>query len=287
MSQFRPMLASKADLTKIHYPVYVSPKYDGIRAVVINGVVYSRSLKLIPNKHVQKLFGKKIYNGYDGELIVGDPADPRCFIKTTSAVSSIEGEPDVKFYVFDKIGAEQWYRRIRYLSSSKSVCIVKHEVMRKEDELLDYEETILKLGYEGVMIRSPSGLYKYGRSTVKEGYLLKLKRFEDSEAKVIGFRELMINNNESTINELGQKTRSSKKEGLRESGMLGSFIVQDIRTGVEFDIGTGFTDIERTRFWLTRARYLNQLIKYKFQPAGVKDKPRFPVFLGFRDASDM
>jgi hypothetical protein len=32
---------------------------------------------------------------------------------------------------------------------------------------------------------------------------------------------------------------------------------------------------------------MGKVVKYKSQPTGVKDKPRFPVFLGFRDVVDM
>lgn len=290
MSQFKPMLAGKADLKSLRYPVYVSPKYDGIRAIVINGVVYSRNLKLIPNKHVQKLFGKKLYSGFDGELVVGHPTDKDCFNKTSSGVMSIEGEPDVTFYVFDKVGSDQWVKRFwtsGQVVEKYGVYVVPHELVRSEKELLEFEKVVISLGYEGVMIRSPGGLYKYGRSTTKEGYLLKLKQFEDSEAEIIGFKELEINLNETTVNELGNKTRSTKKAGMSLAGMLGSFVVRDIKTKVEFDIGTGFTDMQRIEFWTMKKHFLGNIVKYKFQPAGTMEKPRFPVFLGFRPEIDL
>ena len=66
----KPMLATEADFNKLRYPVCAQPKLDGIRVIIKNGVVYSRSLKPIPNKHIQALFGN--LHGVDGELIVGD-----------------------------------------------------------------------------------------------------------------------------------------------------------------------------------------------------------------------
>ena len=68
----KPLLACEVPLDEISFPVYASTKLDGVRALVIDGVVYSRSLKPIRNKHVQKLFGKKEYEGLDGELVVED-----------------------------------------------------------------------------------------------------------------------------------------------------------------------------------------------------------------------
>lgn len=138
-----------------------------------------------------------------------------------------------------------------------------------------------------VMLRHPDGPYKHGRSTAKEGWLLKVKRFEDSEARIIGFSELMHNANEAKRNELGHLERSSKKAGKQGAQVLGSFIVKDLKTGVEFDIGTGFTASQRQELWNVGDNLLGRIIKYKSQPTGVKDKPRFPVFLGFRDNRDL
>ena len=101
MSSIKPLLSCGVPLDKIRLPVFISTKLDGVRAVVIDSVVYSRSLKPIRNNYVQKLFGKPEYNGFDGKLVVGDVYARDVFQKTTSGVMSAEGTPDVKFYVFD------------------------------------------------------------------------------------------------------------------------------------------------------------------------------------------
>jgi len=99
MSQFKPMLAGTADLEKLRLPLLGSPKLDGIRAIVIDGVVVSRNLKPIPNRRIQAIFGKNFLNGLDGELIVGDPTAKDAFRQTSSGVMSIEGDPDAMFHV--------------------------------------------------------------------------------------------------------------------------------------------------------------------------------------------
>ena len=83
---FKPMLASDANLDSLRYPLIASPKLDGVRATVRDGVVYSRSNKPIPNKHVHSLF--KNYEYFDGELIVGDPTSPTVYRDTVSEVMS-------------------------------------------------------------------------------------------------------------------------------------------------------------------------------------------------------
>ena len=292
----KPMLASPVKVQDIKYPVFVSPKLDGVRALIIDGVVMSRNLKPIPNKHVQRLFGRKELNDLDGELIVGPPGGKDVFQKTSSGVMSIEGEPDVKFYVFDSFRYPDDHYTTRYLKAliqtesfekDLPIELVDQAVVCDDEVLLKMEQRYLAFGYEGLMLRNGYGRYKFGRSTEKEGLLLKVKRFVDSEAKVVGFRELMTNTNEATINELGNKTRSSKKAGMIPANKLGAFIVEDLKSGEEFDIGTGFTDDQRIEFWKNRKIFAHVIIKYKYQEVGVKDKPRFPVFIGFRDKRDM
>ena len=102
----RPMLASAVeDLGALRYPVLASPKLDGVRAIGTLGGLMSRNGKIIPNRHVQNLFGEACAAGLDGELIVGEPTDKDCYRSTVSGVMSEAGEPDVTFYVFDTMPA--------------------------------------------------------------------------------------------------------------------------------------------------------------------------------------
>lgn len=289
------MLAAPTDGRNLRFPLLLSPKLDGIRCLIINGVAVSRSLKPIPNKYVQRLFGRPEFNGLDGELIVGSAVDSMAFNQTSSGVMAADGEPEVTFWVFDDFTETGGFarrlhtarRRVQALSRRYRVSPVDHHEVHDEARLLHLEEHYVSLGYEGVMLRHPDGLYKHGRSTAKEGWLLKLKRFEDGEARVVGFTELMHNANEAKLNELGHLERSSHKAGKVGKQTLGALTVKDLKTGVEFEIGTGFTASQRQELWNVGDNLLGRVVKYKSQPTGVKDKPRFPVFLGFRDPRDL
>lgn len=287
----KPMLASPAG-ELIRLPALLSPKLDGIRCLIIDGVAVGRSLKPLPNKFVQKLFGRPELNGLDGELIVGLPTAKDVFQQTSSGIMSIEGEPEVMFHVFDDFTETGGFQRRlhtaqRRIKKAKCCTPVDHHLVGSADQLNSWEEDYLALGYEGVMLRSLDGPYKHGRSTAKEGYLLKVKRFEDAEARVIGFSELMHNANEAKRNELGHLERSSHKAGKVGKQVLGALLVKDLKTGVEFDIGIGFTAEQRQLLWVQGDNLMGKVVKYKSQPTGVKEKPRFPVFLGFRDKVDM
>jgi DNA ligase-1 len=294
MSIKKPMLAATIkDVSKdVKFPCVASLKLDGIRAIVIDGVVLSRSMKPIPNKEIQAKFGRSKFNGLDGELIVGKPNEPDVFNKTTSQVMTIKGSADgVRFFVFDTIDNNLSRKnKLHQISCiafmNPEIKTVHEEVCEDLTQLLDFEERALASGFEGVMIRSKDG-YKQGRSTLKEGYLSKLKRFSSAEAIIIGFEELQNNLNEKMINEVGNTARSSSKAGKVDGNTLGSLLVKDASSGLEFNVGSGFTSEQRAEIWNNRDWYLGKIITYKFFEVGVVELPRFPVYLGVRHEDDM
>lgn len=298
MSILRPMLAGKADLATLKFPLLASYKLDGIRCLIKDGVALSRTLKSIPNRYVQKIVNEyqKILNGLDGELIVGHPTDEDVYRNTNSAVMSEDGEPDFYFYVFDRWDQPElsYYDRVYDLSKMNWAphwapwgfldnCHIKNET-----DLLDFETHALLMGYEGLILRDPLQKYKYGRSTTKEGSLLKLKRYEDAEAVIIGVEEKMHNANEAMTDERGYTKRSSHQENKVPVGTMGALVVKGLNEfkDIEFNIGTGFDDTQRKWFWERRNEIIGAVVKYKFFSVGVKDAPRHPVYLGLRDRRD-
>lgn len=279
------MLATDVDFNKISFPVLASPKLDGIRAIVREGVVYSRSNKPIQNQHVQQRFAH--IEHYDGELIVGKPTSKSVYRDTVSGVMSEDGRPEVNFYVFDHIETmnEPYEARAQKIKKVSGIVKLTQTLIKNLDELLVLETEALAMGYEGLILRDPKAPYKQGRSTVKEGYLLKVKRFVDAEATVIGFEERMRNENEAVINELGRTKRSSHQSGKSGRGDLGALLVR-LESGIEFALGTGFDDLERAAIWNDQSNYLGKRAKFKYFNVGIKVAPRHPVFLGWRDEGD-
>ena len=284
-----------------HGPQWASPKLDGIRAAEDSGVIYSRKWKPIKNEHIQKVFGKTYLHGLDGELIMGSPTDPNVIQRTTSAVNSIKGEPLVDYYVFDAWsipgGFERRYQALKNFESYakeygiQNIHVVPQILVHSAEELKKQLYIWLGQGYEGAMIRSQGSPYKNGRSTQKEAYLLKVKLWEDSEAIIEGVFEGTSNTNEQTIDETGHAKRSSHKDGMVPNGMLGTLVVRDLTSGVQFDIGRAVKGVwnqqDLVHLWGQRAYLMGKIIKYRFFPSGVKDKPRFPQFICFRDIDDL
>jgi len=306
---FRPMLAFDAQLPYYEKllnegPLWVSYKLDGIRCIVREGKLVSRTLKPIPNQFVQQKFSREWAEGFDGELIVGDPSGEGVFARTSSGVMSHAGTPNVVFHVFDVAAQhnDPYFKRFLFLQNvmgsvatlekDLGVCfqvnLVEQVVVGSIAELEAFEEKAVELGYEGVIVRKPGAPYKQGRATPREGYMGKLKRFVDREAEIIGFEEMMHNGNPATTDSRGFTTRSSHKSGQRASGMLGTILVRDTAgPRWEFGIGSGFDHTTRRTIWARKEAYLGKIVKYKYLPVGMKDVPRHPVFLGFRDPIDM
>ncbi len=292
---FKPLLAGKADLNHVRFPVLTSVKIDGVRAIVMDGVVMSRSLKPIPNSWVQRTFGS-LPSGTDGELVFADPTHPDAYRNTVSAVMSEDGEPtEVVFHIFDNYRvAGGFAERFKTLRTAPNVEVVPHSTVKTLEELEAVEKIAVELGHEGVMLRDPNGPYKFGRSTVNEGYLLKVKRFSDMDAEVVGSYEWETNNNVATTNALGRTERSSHQENKVGAGVLGGLHVRGLEApylGVEFSVGTGFKGAdapsgERATLWAIRETLVGQICKVRYFATGSLERPRFPVMLGFRDDRD-
>jgi DNA ligase-1 len=297
---FRPLLAATLKVpSALNLPMLASPKLDGIRAIVRDGKLYSRNGKLIPNRWCQELFGCIKNEGFDGELIVGSATDPNVYNKTSSGVMSFDGKPDVMFFVFDNAAPEHKDKPYQQRQQNVSdrwhndphdfprVLILKQEEIQTLHQLECFEAKCLQRGYEGIMVRSKNGKYKWGRSTEREQIIFKVKRFTDSEAQIISMVELQSNQNEQTTDELGRSKRSHEKAGLVPMNTMGAILVRDLDTGIEFEIGSGFSADLRQDYWDNQPKYIGKIVKYKHFEVGVKDRPRFPVYIGLRSEIDL
>lgn len=163
-----------------------------------------------------------------------------------------------------------------------------------------FEAEWLAAGYEGAILRDPEGLHKQGRSTIKEGGLLRIKRFVDFEFRVHTVIEGDENQNEAQTNELGRTFRSSHQENKVPNGMVGKVIgtiLEDVMDGdkvlfmqgQDVTVSAGcMTHDQRREWWNDGGKQLKTVVsKAKFFPKGIKDKPRFATWQGFRLLEDM
>jgi DNA ligase 1 len=298
LENFRPTLAASlddGDPSKLQFPMVASPKIDGIRVVChpTFGPV-TRSLKPVSNGYVRRRLSDPELQGLDGEITVGPNCGPNVFADTTGAIRASGGSPAFTYWVFDEIRYQEPYQtRLTRMSSRlfdllnsgevpNVVQVLESETVYCMEDVEAYEEHCLKQGFEGIMLRSPLGKYKFGRSTFKEQILIKVKRFKDDEAIIVGFEALQRNQNEQVRNALGLAERSSHKEGRVTDNLLGTLKVTHPAFG-EFGIGSGFDISLREQIWSNQDHYLGKQVTFKYQPIGTVDKPRFPIFMRFRE----
>lgn len=317
MKVVKPMLASDWDETKIRFPVIAQPKIDGVRAMNLNGVLTGRSLKQHANRYVTEFFSHQSMIGFDGEMAAQHECHPDLCRLTTSALSTIEGNPFVLWWVFDYITNEthnlpyserlsaltakvqEFHLDLPGLTPGHYLRVVPSLLVHTMEGLLEFDQRCLDMGFEGTIIRDPNGKHKQGRSTVKEGGLLRIKRFIEVEVVVTEIIEGEMNGNDAQVNELGLQFRSSHQENMVPNGMVGAMmgrLIADVVSGGKVlfrkddivKVGAGRMPHEdRVRFFQNPHLLLGQIVKFKLFPKGVKDKPRFPTFQSLRSLTDM
>ena len=189
----------------------------------------------------------------DGELWLARKA----FQRTVSIVrrqDESERWREIRFLVFDAPQAQGVFENRLALVQD---CFARHKPpfaqvldqkrCRNTAQLDSELSRIVALGGEGIMLRQPGSVYEAGRSST----LLKVKRFQDAEARVTGHQS-----------------------GTgRHKDRLGALRVM-LPDGIEFAVGTGFTDAQREA-----PPPVGSLITFRFQELTDGGVPRFPSFV--------
>lgn len=290
------------DLHLLQYPIWGTPKKDGIRARMVYNKQRKRHEALsrtnipIPNYLIEEwVADNEVPEGCDGELVVQDRFGDADFHECQSKILSQYSVPFAwKYYVFDAWNIDAGYRKryksIELLLSWSGIPYIqglRPVKLHNEDEVLAYEKEQVEIhGHEGIILRSADGHYKQGRTTFLEGLMLKMKRMSDHEALIIGFHEKKHNANSATRDKVGRLKRSKNKANLHGTGMLGAFHVRDIVTGEEFKV-SGFTDAFARHVWENKHHYFEKICTYCKVIHGEKNKPRQPKFKGIRNLTDL
>lgn len=314
MKTFKPLLApnESVDLTTLQYPLLASNKLDGIRCIFKNGEILSRSLKQIQNKQLRERFEPiRKWTEQTGNIIDGEIYSPNLtFQEITHYVMTqdlyqpkvgtskgLESLPDhLNFYAFDFLYGGQihhpFQERIKALEEvikqlkTPFIKLVEHEILNSEIEVQTHFQYALKEGVEGLMLRNPNASYKFGRGTIKEGIIYKVKPFVTFDAEIIGVVQSteVREGAEKKVNELGRSVTSKKKDDRVLIDKASAFNV--LYEGKELKVTLAMDDNEKTEVWKNREFYIGKTIEYKGMLVGSKDVPRHPVFLRFRTDKD-
>lgn len=275
---FLPMLAHKWDdhSKKISFPAVTQPKFDGARMLAKkeNGKVYMWSRKAkeitIPTEIMESLNEiLKEGESLDGELYKHGWG----FQRIISAIKKRNGDtPLLEYHVYDSPDKNSDYKKrfvskfgylnigeTKFLDSKKRIVLSPTINVANPAELFALEDIAIDKGYEGLMVRNYKGNYEYKNRSYD---LLKLKRFEDSEFKIVG-----------------------GKEGTGRDA--GTVVFSCDKNGQTFDVRPIGTIAERTEYFKNLSKYIGKMLTVKHQGLTDDGLPRFPVGMRIRTDWDM
>lgn len=290
------MLAASqlANVHELKYPVLASGKIDGVRVCVQEGkCVAGRSLKPSINKYVMEQLSDPVFEGMDGELTLADESW-NDFNANQSAIMTKSGIPKkLVFHVFDSMDeraltkcaqerkeyARQHVESINEAINMPNITIrfCKQFLVHSAEELLRAYEKAREAGYEGLIVCDPKAKYKHGRSTLKQGIMLKLKPCEDDEAELIGFEKVQHNLDAGNSNSIYNKV-----EGERAGRLIAKWRDRTIHIGpgklthnLAEDIAKNFD------------KYKGRMFTFTYMEIHKSGEPRSARFKGFRSKDDM
>lgn len=272
---FEPMRAPNQPYTfptDIQLPCIVSPKYDGIRVINLGGDKWHTSkFKPIPSRQAREYLLTIKLEYVDAELLVFDREehkfldynDIQSYIMSDDA--PLPGHLEYRLKVFDYFGdpTQPYVVRMELMKSvlddeqvASLVIIDKHvKVVGELYILCDFYAT----NYEGAIIRNPAARYKFGRCTLREKIMWKYVLIEREEGIITGHTEHDI-----YPDLIGALLVNTDKWGtIRVSGRIDRSLSREFRQG----------------------KHVGRTITYEYKPHGMKDMPRQPRFVGFRDNS--
>jgi DNA ligase-1 len=287
---YKPMLAPNEaiDVNTLQYPLLASFKLDGIRCIFKDGEMLSRSLKQIPNVQLHRRFAdiKKWSAENPGHILDGEIyAHGLTFQEITSVVMSDDKEvPDgFWFYCFDYVTdpAVPFAKRNAEIKQFENkffaIAVLQQHEVKAADGVMYGFYAAEKQGYEGLILKNPNGRYKFGRATVKENLMYKVKPFVEKSAIIKDVQQATVarEGSERKINELGQSKTSMKKDDRVPIERAAAFIVD--WNGRELAVTIAATNEEKDKIWATRAEYVGKELCFKAMDVGAKDLPRHPV----------
>ena len=294
--EIRPMLCGKYEETSscfkyITFPCTVQPKLDGQRALarLVNGkvVLTTRTGKQYPwfedmrrelKSLLEKLEDDTILDGeiYAERIVVdGKPApDVARFslIQGSCGLSRSnpsEVESQLEFHLFDVFTFATldtpWLKRMdiikkisALLSKTSRIRVVRNVSCKTREDVMRLHNEIFSLGYEGIILRANTGIYKPGKRSLE---IRKYKNFDDSEFEIIGY-EL-------------------------DNGVSSHYFVWEMQTpNGTFTAPQNGTQEQNKQRWKERKTFIGKYATVKYQGFTEYGLPRFPKVLGVRDDID-
>lgn len=285
-----PMLAHKyTDYGhKLQWPVLAQPKLDGMRALYRDGVFWSRKgLPLLAGvtTHIQIIastptrVAEDSVVALDGELILNPNAlqpGQDLFQETMKAVKRVcTNSQYLQYWVFDVLTSspvpfsERWavLQQVKRDAKWTGAQLVPTISVTDLDEAMAFHQSCVELGFEGIMLRDPTGRYEIGH---RSQHLLKYKEFVDDEFPIVAVHQGTGADAGAAIFECALPTDVAAR--LRAQGLKDTFRVRPRGT------------IESRRAMFAHSDdYVGKWLTVIYQNLSDVGVPRFPVGKGIRD----
>ena len=134
-------------------------------------------------------------------------------------------------------------------------------------------------GYEGVVSRSPTAYYKYGRRRSSERDLARHREKARGDFTVVSIRQGKRRKEGVEVPVLldGTRHRSFQQDDYELDDIAGSVRVSDAR-GKEFSCGFGpsWTHAKRRYLLQSASKFIGKIAEVEFNPAGLRTYPDNP-----------
>ena len=305
----KPMLFPNevVDTKDMRFPLIASHKMDGCRMLFHKGKLQTRSGKPVVNTRIHdkyawlKTLTKTLGITLDGEFYSHEL--PRNEINSYFMSQDKELEDHLEFWCFDYLDDGEDTFETRHIKmikfcSRNNIKYPESFYLRDSNQADLCMVKALENGYEGLILLSPTSLYKHGRITVKSGDGFKVKPYQTFDSKIVGVVQATEVDPDAPkkVNELGY-SETSKKKGDRipvekAAAFIVDWVFNEQQTAVkeawkkQVKVTLAMTDEEKEEVWKNRDSYLGKMIEWKGMAHGMKDVPSHPVMLRFREDLD-
>ena len=233
---------SEDRLAKWSPPYIVQPKYDGVRcrAIPIAGA-HGESCLLLSSEetiiysvpHLNEIIGGLGLKGeLDGELYCHGMSFEEIVSITSRTVNLHPDYKKIQFHCFDIVNDQPQMKRSLIIENLRGlnthIVVAPFWLCTDLDDVKETYDRIIKLGYEGIIVRHQLGPYEVKRSL----WVMKFKPKKQDIYKIVGWKE------EVSINGTPK-------------GRIGSLVMSS-QFGDEFAVSAGLDDEEKARLWLIK-----------------------------------
>jgi ATP-dependent DNA ligase len=269
----------------VAYPVFVEPKLDGLRCVAVKSggkvTMYTRNgtvLETLPTIR-RALESHPLDNiVLDAEALGSDWSESASVVMSRKRAKD---DSNMVLHVFDVVPLDLWNTRGRTRSftdrrnflekvfitglpdGTRCIRLTPSIIAQEDGDILSYYQKCLSEGFEGVMVKRPEAPYAWKRNDS----VLKLKPVSTHEGVIVGWHK-------------------GGAKGKRADSFGGWEVL--LPNGVSTRVGSGLNDAIRAEVEAAGPdTYIGRIAECEAQEVTSDGKMRFPIFIRFRDPSDV